>query len=628
MTFVPYAVSWNVTSRCNLNCQHCYIDAHGRMTGDDGELSTQRALEIIGEIASLNPGAVLILTGGEPLARPDIYELIKKASELGMMPVLGSNGTMISRRTALKLKKNGLNGIGVSIDSLEQQTHDNFRGRPGALAEAMAGLAAARDAGIPIQVQTTPTTVNLDEIPSIAKWAHELGAKVFNIFFLVCTGRGERMADITPEEYEKILKWAADNRDAYPGMMIRPKCAPHFKRILHQENPESDLLKTYIAACRAGTQYCRIDPRGKVTPCPYMENTVGDLTISSFQDIWNNSPQLSRYRQPEYEGKCGDCRYRLLCGGCRARAMATTGNDMGEDQWCVYEPEGKEVAIENIDTQSKFGAGEDSGVEWTAEALAKLENVPFFARSIVKLGVEKYAAANGVEIITPETMSAAAPSPQARFGMMTPRERTEAAPAEPAPTKPAANGSGSKSTKSAETILWDEDARARVENAPDFVRPGILKLMQRRARARGMEKITTEFLTEIRDESMMLVTRRMKDMGFDGLDMSAWDKAKDKFSRDGHKINVIDTIKSFLDERPGKNSAIMEKFGSFFADNVGEAMGWTEGARARLEKAPSFARGFAKKQVEKYARENGYKYVTEQALAEAMEKSPFGKMGG
>ena len=633
MTFVPYAVSWNITSRCNLNCQHCYIDAHGRMTGGDGELPTQRALEILEEIASLNPGAVLILTGGEPMARPDIYDLIKKAASLGMMPVLGSNGTMISRKTALMLKDCGLNGIGVSIDSLDQQIHDDFRGRPGALAEAMAGLAAARDVGIPVQVQTTPTTVNLEEIPKIAKWAHDLGAKVFNIFFLVCTGRGEKMADITPEEYEKILKWAADNRDTYPGMMIRPKCAPHFKRILHQENPESNLLKTYIAACRAGTQYCRIDPRGKVTPCPYMENAVGDLTTSTFQDIWNNSPALARYRQPEYEGKCGDCQYRLLCGGCRARAMATTGNDMGEDQWCVYVPEGKEEPIENIDTQSKFGTSEESGVKWSAEALAKLGNIPFFARSIVKLGVEKYATTNGVDTITPETMSAAAPSPQAMFGMMTPKERTEVAPANPPEpaierANPAPGGPGAINDKSGEAILWDEDARARVENAPDFVRPGILKLMQRRARARGMERITSEFLTEIRDESMMLVTRRMKGMGFEGLDMTAWDKAKEKFSKSGHKINVIDSIKSFLEERPEKNSAIMEKFGSFFADDVGDALGWTEEARARLEKAPSFARGFAKKQVEKYARENGYKYVTDQALSEAMEKSPFGTMGG
>ncbi|MDH4185044.1 MAG: radical SAM protein [Nitrospinota bacterium] len=616
MTFVPYAVSWNVTSRCNLNCSHCYIDAHGRMTGDEGEIPTNRALSILNEIASLNPGAVLILTGGEPLARQDIYELIEKASALGMMPVLGSNGTMISRKSALRLKECGLNGIGVSIDSLDPDNHDHFRGRQGALAEAMAGLAAARDAGIPVQVQTTPTTRNLEEIPKIADWAHKLGAKVFNIFFLVCTGRGEAMADITPEEYERVLKWASDNKDAFPGMMIRPKCAPHFKRILHQQDPENELLKTYIAACRAGTQYCRIDPQGKVTPCPYMDNVAGDLTTASFQDIWNNSPALARYRQPEYHGKCGDCRYRLLCGGCRARAMATTGDDMGEDNWCVYVPEGKEEAISNIDTMSKFGAGEASSAQWSAEALARLEKIPFFARSIVKLGVEKYAAANGVEVITPDTMTAATPAPQSRFGMSFPSEKPNGG--QTPSHSPTANGA----------IPWAADARARVENAPDFVRPGILKLMQRRAKARGMDSITTEFLTEIRDESMMLVTRRMKDMGFPELDMSAWDKAKDKFKKDEHKQSVIDSIKSFLDDRPEKNRAIMDKFGSFFADNVGEAMGWTEGARARLEKAPAFARGFAKKQVEKFARENGYKYVTEEALARSMENSPFGKMGG
>jgi radical SAM protein with 4Fe4S-binding SPASM domain len=586
------------------------------MTGDEGELSTARALSIIDEIATLNPGAVLILTGGEPLARMDIHDIIKKASGVGMTPVLGSNGTMISRKSATKLREAGLAGVGVSVDSLNAERHDAFRGRTGALAEAMAGLAAARDAGIAVQVQTTPTTHNIDEMPKIADWAHKLGAKVFNIFFLVCTGRGETMADITPQEYEKVLRWAAENRNAYPGMMIRPKCAPHFKRILHQENPENDLLKTYIAACRAGTQYCRIDPRGKVTPCPYMDNSAGDLTTSTFQVIWNSSPVLARYRAPEYEGKCGHCQYRLLCGGCRARAMATTGNDMGEDRWCVYEPQGHEEALTNIDTQSKFGAADSSGAAWSPAAMERLGKVPFFARAIVKLGVEKYAAQNGIAEITPETISAATPPPQARFGM--------AAPAD----KPEPNGASAPGPTSNGSIPWDAAARARVENAPDFVRPGILKLMQRRAKARGKERISTEFLTEIRDESMMLVTRRMKDMGFPELDMTAWDKAKDKFKKDEHKVSVIDSIKSFLGDRPEKNRAIIEKFGSFFADNVGEAMGWTEGARNRLEKAPVFVRGMAKKQVEKFAKERGYKYVTEETLAEALEKSPFGKMGG
>jgi len=608
MSFVPYAVSWNITSRCNLACAHCYIDANGRENGSADELSTSKALEIVSQIAEVNPGAVLILTGGEPLTRGDVYDIISKAAGLGMMVVLGTNGTLLTSEVAGRLSKAGLSGVGVSVDSLVPEKHDTFRGAPGTLKSAMEGLAAAKEAGLSVQVQTTPTSGNLDQIPLIAEWAHRIGAKVFNLFFLVCTGRGETMADITADEYEQVLKWAATERDSFPGMMIRPKCAPHFKRILHQENPENHLLKTYIAACRAGTQYCRIDPVGKVTPCPYMDNVAGDLNESGFGDVWNGSELFGRYRAPGYDGKCGRCGYRLLCGGCRARAMATLGNDMGEDMWCVYEPDGDEEAIVNIDTMSKFGQGESSGVEWTEEAEAALEKIPVFARSIVRMAVEKNAGETGVELITPEVIKSAAPAPPPMFGR---KDDTANSPV----TGPA----GLKE------IPWDEDALARVENAPDFVRPGILKLMQHRAVARGKKRIDTRFLTETRDESMMLVTQRMKKMGFARIDMKAWDKASAGFTGNQRKVDVIGQIKSFLDTRPEKNKAIMEKFGSFFADDVGKKMGWTKDARDRLSRAPAFARGMAGKAVEKHAREHGYKYVTLEAVEEAMAASPFGK---
>lgn len=606
MSFIPYAVSWNLTSRCNLSCRHCYIDANGRAEGGPDELSPEKALDVVSQVAALNPGAVLILTGGEPLAREDIYDIVGKASGLGLMAVLGTNGTLLTAETARRLKEAGLTGAGVSIDSLNAERHDSFRGKPGALSKAMAGLSAAKEAGIGIQVQTTPTRDNIDEIPLIAEWAHRFGARVFNIFFLVCTGRGEKMTDITPDEYEKVLKWAAAERDSYPGMMIRPKCAPHFKRILYQESPENNLLKTYIAACRAGTHYMRITPSGRVTPCPYMEAEAGDLTRSDLASVWNGSDVLLRYRTPEYGGKCGRCRYRLLCGGCRARALADAGDDMGEDRWCVYEPVGREEAIENIDTQAKFGTGDESAAKWAKEAGEILLKVPVFARPIVKLGVEKYAAENGIDEITVEVMRKAAPSPR-MFEHM--------------------GGAAEKGNGGAD-IPWDDDALARVENAPDFVRPGIYKLMQKRARERGKTRIDSEFLTEIRDESMMLVTRRMKKMGFEGLDMSAWEKAREKFSKNDRKRGVIERITGHLNARPEKNEAIIEKFGSFFADDVGEKMGWTEEARKRLEKAPPFARGMAKKFVEKHARKNGFKYVTEEALELAMADSPMSRFTG
>ncbi|MFQ5431769.1 MAG: radical SAM protein [Nitrospinota bacterium] len=604
MGFVPYAISWNLTKRCNLACKHCYLDAGAREKGADDELSEQQALEVVSQIAEVNPGTVLILTGGEPLMHPAIYKICKKAHQLGMMPVLGTNGTMLTSQVVEKLKDAGVSGIGVSIDSMEEDRHDTFRGTPGALIKSIEGLTAARDGGLEIQVQTTPTSDNVREIPQIAEWAHHFGASVFNLFFLVCTGRGETMADISPQAYEDILKWAADSKDTFPGMMIRPKCAPHFKRILHQQDPNHPLLQTYIAACRAGTHYCRITPDGKVTPCPYMPTEAGDLKESRFDSIWNNSPALQQYRSPEYGGKCGLCRYRLMCGGCRARAYATLGDEMAEDQWCVYEPLALEEPIQNIDTLSKFDAEESADSlsdKWSDVAREKLLKIPFFARSIVQRAVEKYAEENSIDEITPEIMRAAAPPP-GRFA--------------PNVTK--------KNSGNGNEVEWDEKARERVKDAPHFVQKGILKLMQKRAKERSQDRISDAFLTEIRNESMMLVTRRIKKLGFEKLNMDAWDKAKEKFKKSEVKQKTIEEIVGHLDGRDKPNKTIIEKFASYFEDDS-KKMGWTKEARERIEKAPAFVREMAKAGVEKYAKENGYKYVTEDALNEAMEKSPFGK---
>jgi radical SAM protein with 4Fe4S-binding SPASM domain len=397
-------------------------------------------------------------------------------------------------------------------------------------------------------------------------------------------------------------------------MMVRPKCAPHFKRILYQKDKDHPLLNTYIAACRAGTHYCRITPEGEVSPCPYMPESAGDLKTTDFKTIWDESESLNRFRKPEYGGKCGMCQYRLICGGCRARAFATLGDDMGEDQWCVYEPMTQEEAITNPDAEAKFDSSdlaEAMSEKWTEESKAKMMRIPVFARSIVQKTVEKYAEENGIDEITPEVMRTAAPPP----GEFSGRGRPSFASVKAADVPPDTGGD----------IPWDEDARKRVEDAPEFVRPGILKLMQKRSRERKQKRITTEFLTEIRNESMMLVTRRMKKFGFDGLDMAAWDTAKEKFKKIPQKQEVIDEIVGFLGNREKPNESMLKKFESFFEDDSKE-IGWTKEARDILKRTPFFVRGKAKAFIEKHAKENGYKYVTDTAIKEAMEKLPFASM--
>ncbi|MEK6590445.1 MAG: radical SAM protein [Nitrospinota bacterium] len=414
MAFETYIISWNITKRCNLRCAHCYLDA-SYLTGDlTDELSTEECFRLVDQMAEVNPKAVLIMTGGEPLLRKDIFEISRYASEKGFLTVLGTNGIPITADIALKIKENGIKGVGVSIDSLQAEVHDSFRGIKGAWNNTIKGIEEIKRVGLEFQIQTTVTKGNYDEIPSIVEFAYKTGARVFNLFFLVCTGRGEKMTDISAEQYEDMLSYIYEIHDNFKGMMIRPKCAPHFKRIAYKSDPRSPLLNGYIGGCRAGTNYCRITPEGKVTPCPYMPVEVGNIREKSFSDIWWNSDVFKRLRHPEYRGRCQDCEYKLLCGGCRARALSSNGDYMGDDPWCQYKPENGEKKIINLETGIKYGLDDEienlqSGhggkeITWSDEALRFLENIPFFARDIARKGVEKHAREMGYTIVTVETM--------------------------------------------------------------------------------------------------------------------------------------------------------------------------------------------------------------------------------
>jgi len=446
MAFETYIISWNITKRCNLHCAHCYLDASyltppfsppfqpplsppfkggekgevKRGEGGGDELSTVECFKVVDQMAEVNPNAVLILTGGEPLLRKDIFEISRYASDKGFMTVLGTNGIPITEGIARKIKESGIKGVGVSLDSLNPERHDSFRGIKGAWENTIKGIEEIKKVGIEFQIQTTVTKENYDEIPSIIDFAYKTGARVFNLFFLVCTGRGEELTDISAEQYEDMLSYVYKIHDNFKGMMVRPKCAPHFKRIAYQSDPNSPVLSGYIGGCRAGTNYCRITPEGNVTPCPYMPDSVGNVRDKSFVDIWWNSDMFKNLRQPEYHGKCQECEYKLLCGGCRARASASSNDYMGDDPWCLYEPEKGEKKIINLETVVKYGLddtenplsppfdkGGEGGIEWTDDALKFLENIPFFARAIAKKGVEKHAREMGYKTITMETMKEA-----------------------------------------------------------------------------------------------------------------------------------------------------------------------------------------------------------------------------
>lgn len=398
--FKPFLIAWNLTKKCNLRCDHCYLSAGERDAGSVDELTTAECFKSIDEMVRVNPASILVLTGGEPMLRKDLPEIARYASKQGMMVVVGTNGTLLTDDRVRVLKENGVMGVSISIDSLDHAAHDTFRQLPGALNGALRGIEACNKNGLQFQVHTTASSLNYLDIAKIMDFAYQKGAKVYNLFFLVCTGRGEEMSDITPAQYETVLEYLVDIQAKFPGMLVRSRCAPHYKRIAYEKNPDSPVTRAQGyegGGCLAGTHYCRITPEGNVTPCPFMPVSVGNLRSQSFDDIWNGSALFADLRAPQLKGKCGECEYAELCGGCRARPFASHGDYMDEDLWCLYKPKGGV----RIEPQSP---GADLNLIWDGPSSTRLSRLPFFLQKMIKGRVEVYVRGQGRSFVTLEDM--------------------------------------------------------------------------------------------------------------------------------------------------------------------------------------------------------------------------------
>lgn len=418
--FVPLTISWNLTKRCNLACEHCYIEASSRERGES-ELSSDEALQTLHQLAAVNPEAVLILTGGEPLLRKDIFQLIKKASGLGFYTVLGSHGGLLDESVADKLISSGLKGVGVSLDSLNPDHHNRFRGIAKAWEKTVAAMNVMKSKSLSFLIETTVTPFNRHELQPMAAFALEKGATALNVFFLVPTGRGANLTDLSPSEIEETLKELALIQTQFAGkLLINAKCAPHYRRVLWELDHDSPFVRTFKGGgCPAGTYYCRITPEGNVTPCPYMPLSVGNVRKQTFQEIWAVSPILQEFRSAKLGGRCGACEFTEFCGGCRCRAYAVTGDYLAEDPSCVYQPGtyqneriplpaaqtyGAETRVRVMDPRFRGDDNKTTEIHWTEEASSRLKNIPFFARGMVKRSLESKAAAEGISLITEDYM--------------------------------------------------------------------------------------------------------------------------------------------------------------------------------------------------------------------------------
>jgi radical SAM protein with 4Fe4S-binding SPASM domain len=401
--FLPHVVAWNLTKRCNLRCTHCYISAGPWETGE-AELGPAECRRVVDELLAVNPAPMLILSGGEPLVREDLPELVAYAAGRGATVVVGTNGTTLTEGRVAALKAAGVSGVAVSIDSLEGPRHDGFRGGTQALSRTIAGLERLRASRLDFVVQTTATPENADEIPALVEWAAAQGAVCFNLYFLVPTGRGTGLVGLSPEQVEALLDLLADAERRHRGaMMVRAKCAPHFMRRVHQTSPDSPVLN-YRTRCPCGIDYCRITPDGKVTPCPYMPTVAGDLRKQSFGDVWSGSALFAALRRRELGGRCGRCEYRLVCGGCRARALATSGDYLAEDPSCAYEPSGGQPPVARRPVT--YGSQPSAALTWTPAARERMRRVPSFVRGVVMRRVEDFARARGLDTVSPELLRA------------------------------------------------------------------------------------------------------------------------------------------------------------------------------------------------------------------------------
>lgn len=395
----PWLVSWNLTRRCNLACGHCYLDAGQRGEPEGNGIATEEALRIVGELAVSAPGAMVILTGGEPLLRKDLETLVTACAERDLMPVIGTNGTILNANRARSLVTAGARGVGISIDSVDPEFHDTLRGKQGAWRGALDGIAAARAVGLPVLMQSTLFEQNRREIDRLADLARDLGAVALNFFFLVCTGRGSNQTDISADSYDFALSRILALQDRYADIIIRARCAPYLRRLMGLHAGEgAGAFADFSSACLAGKSYVRITPEGGVTPCPYIPLEIGSVRENPLAAILAESSIIRRLRDDKPAGKCGRCEFGLSCGGCRARALAASGNLMAEDPKCGYIPAPDAVpeAVPCPDAPA--------GVRWRADAEARLANIPAFVRARIRKRLEDKAEAQGLAEITPEFM--------------------------------------------------------------------------------------------------------------------------------------------------------------------------------------------------------------------------------
>jgi len=336
---------WESTIKCNLNCAHCR-----RVEDDDtvsSDLSTMQAKGMIDQLADLgrNQGfmPILVFSGGEPLCRDDIFELLDYAVAKKLKCALATNGTLINSSFAQKIKNSEIERVSVSLDGATSEIHNKLRKQEGSFEAALNGIGCLNDCGVPFQINMTITRHNVHQLNDIFVLAQKLGAVAVHLFMLVPVGCGEEFAPedmLSPDEYEDLMHDVAQKEHA-EQMEIKVTCGPHYERVVREQNPGQ---KRISKGCLAGSGVLFVGHSGDVFPCGYLPVNCGNILQTPLEQIWTSSTDLARMRDTrQLKGKCSVCGYAKVCGGCRARAFAATGDYMQAEPMCTYTPPRKDT---------------------------------------------------------------------------------------------------------------------------------------------------------------------------------------------------------------------------------------------------------------------------------------------
>ena len=335
----PFIVIWEVTRACALACLHCRADAIPHR--NPFELTTTEAKRLIDEVRAFgDPPPLFVLTGGDPMRRPDLAEVVAHATRAGLTVALTPSGTAAVTRTRLvELKEAGVKRIAVSLDGVDADTHDRFRGVRGSFGWTMKIIDAVTELGIPLQINTTVARITLPQLEAMAQRMRELPVVLWAVFFLIATGRGAALEQITARECEDVLRYLNDLAGKVP-FGIKTTEAPHYQRVAREHPRGTGVRPAYAQrSVTDGNGFVFIDHLGQICPSGFLPVTCGSVRRDSLVSVYRGHELFVALRNPDLlEGKCGRCPFRHVCGGSRARAYAATGSPFGSDPLCVYDP--------------------------------------------------------------------------------------------------------------------------------------------------------------------------------------------------------------------------------------------------------------------------------------------------